>query len=60
MIDPNEKPDAKLARLVRERNLRQVALSMAVGPTGTKEQPAGVVTRAQAYFEWLNTEPNEQ
>lgn len=56
----DEKPDAKLARVARERNLRQVALSMAVGPRGTMESPVAVTGRAEAYFQWLKTEEPEQ
>lgn len=56
-INPvEEKPVDRANRLARAAQLRQVALSMAVGPTGTKEKPADVVARAAAYFVWLSTD----
>lgn len=56
-INPvEEKPVDRANRLARAAQLRQVALSMAVGPVGTKEKPADVVARAAAYFAWLSTD----
>lgn len=56
-IDPKtESAIDKANRLNKAAQLRQVALSMAVGPVGTKEKPADVVARAAAYFAWLSTD----
>lgn len=55
----DEKPIDAANRKARIAQRRQLALSFAVGPQGTKEAAERVVERAKAYFAWLSEDDTE-